>query len=257
MNALLDLQRRFQAHVLGSAPPLADAVDPPGADASTRLRIYVDAYRLRLIDVLGNDFPGLRWLAGDDGFDRLCRACIEARPSQHFNLRWYGAALADFLESGGSERPELAEMARFEWNLTLVFDARDEPIVTEADVAALAPEHWPAMQPRSHGAIRRQRCRWNTAAIRAAIDRGAAPPVAQRLDLAEERIIWRRRRDVRHRALEVDEAAALDAIGDGATFGDLCELLCGWHAQEQVALRAAALLRRWIAEQWLTALLAV
>jgi hypothetical protein len=256
MSALADLQRRFQAHVLHAAPALAEAVGSIEADAPTRLQVYSGAYRSRLVEVLGNDFPGLRRLVGDDAFDPLCRAYVEAHPSHHFNLRWYGAALAAFLESTmpWSARPGLGEMARLEWDLTLEFDARDEPVVTEADVAALPVECWPAMKPKLHGAIRRLACRWNTAAIRSAVDRGAAVPPLQEFGIAEQRIVWRRQRDVRHRALEVDEAAALDAIVQGATFEDVCELLAQWHAPDDVAMRSVSLLKRWIGDEWLTAL---
>jgi hypothetical protein len=256
MSTLADLQRRFQAHVLHAAPALTEAVGSAEADAATRLQVYSGAYRSRLVEVLGNDFPGLRTLVGDEAFDSLCRAYIETHPSHHFNLRWYGGALAAFLESAApwSTRPELGEMARLEWDLTLVFDAGDEPVVTAADVAALPAECWPAMKPRLHGAIRRRSCHWNTAAIRSAVDRGASVPPLQQLGTVEHRIVWRMRRDVRHRALEVDEAAALDAVTHGTTFEDLCELLTRWHATDDVAMRLVLLLKRWIGDEWLTAL---
>jgi hypothetical protein len=39
-----------------------------GADAAQRLRIYADAYRLRLVEVLGNDFPVTRDALGEEAF---------------------------------------------------------------------------------------------------------------------------------------------------------------------------------------------
>jgi hypothetical protein len=66
--------------------------------------------------------------------------------------------------------------------------------------------------------------------------------------------VWRKDATVRYRVLDADEAVALDAIGRGATFAALCEVLCDWHAVEAVAPRAAFFFRRWIDDQWVTAL---
>ena len=118
MTALRELQRSFQAWVTGSASTLPPTVAGTGAvSAEDRLDIYATAIRLRFLEVLGQDYPGLHALAGDDGFRRLGLAYVEAHPSHHPSIRWFGEHLPAFLRSTAPwrEQPVLAEMAGFEW----------------------------------------------------------------------------------------------------------------------------------------------
>ena len=125
MNRLRRLQEDFQLHVLvpGERTETQTAtkmetqvVSTAGAPAAERLDIYVAAYRLRLLEALATDFSGLHTLTGDEQFDQLGRAYIDACPSHHFSLRWYGHGVAEFLQRTPpyAEYPVLAEMAEFE-----------------------------------------------------------------------------------------------------------------------------------------------
>lgn len=258
MNPLEQLQRDFAGYVLRGDAAIRDAVvEDSVADAARRLGIYQQAYRLRLCEVLRNDFPGVLHLLGAEGFDEMARAYVEASPSPYFNVRWYGDRLAGFLHCAApwSHTPALAEMAALEWQMSLAFDAVDEPLVTIEQVAALSPEQWPLMQLAFSASLRCVEPRWNVAAIRLAVDLEREIPDLALLAEAQRRVIWRRQLGVRHRVLEIDEAAALEAAVGGACFGELCERLCEWHDEEQVAMRAAEMLKHWIQEEWISALM--
>ena len=69
MSALAATQAAMQAWLLQGEPGIAMSVD--GDAAAQRLRIYADAYRLRLLEVLGNDFPICKTVLGDEAFDAL------------------------------------------------------------------------------------------------------------------------------------------------------------------------------------------
>lgn len=257
VSTLSDLQRRFTEQVLHGGGGVHEAVvSDARADAATRVGIYADGYRLRLLEVLGNDFGGLRHLAGPDGFDALGRAYIDARPSPHYNARWYGDALSSFLSrtSPWSARPELGEMAGLEWDMTIAFDAADVPTAAFADIVALSPEQWPSMWLRLQPGFGHRRLRFNVDAIRRALDREESPPDCAPLDAEADWAVWRRDLNVRHRRLEADEAGVIRALQSGLCFGDLCEALCEWHEPVAVAQRAAQLLKGWVDEQWLRAL---
>lgn len=252
MRSLVAVQRHLQRVVLsGGGARASEIVSTPLADASHRLEIYANAYRLRLLEVLGNDFPGLRAIASATQFERLCRTYVEARPSPYYNLRWYGGGLAGFLRTVApwSQEPALAEMATFEWALTLVFDGPDDAFVVEAEAAAIPAADWPDLQIELMCGLRRQRLNWNVVESRRAVDRGEHVPAASQLPSTQEWLLFRKDRNVRYRLLDADEAAALDAVHAGAGFTDLCALLCRWHAESSVALRAAELLKRWINDQ--------
>ncbi len=62
---------------------------------------------------------------------------------------------------------------------------------------------------------------------------------------------WLRRRRPNgfFRSVDPVEAAAFDAARSGATFGAICEQLTQYVDETDVAMRAASLLRGWIAEE--------
>ena len=152
------LQHAFADYLLSGAEKIRQSVRPSSkADIDTLLSVYGHAYSARLVEVLGNDFPGLRALAGADAFDRLARAYMVTHPSRGFSVRSLGRSLAEFLAGTPpyAARPALADMASFEWAMAHAFDAADaEPIRIEhmAAVPALA---WPSLTVEFHPSVRR------------------------------------------------------------------------------------------------------
>jgi hypothetical protein len=243
MNALATELDGLQARILHGDAAIFPRVR--GADAAHRLRIYADAYRLRLVEVLGNDFPATRDALGEDDFARFAECYPQAHPSMQPSVRHFGFAFAGWLETQADAPPGLHELARFEWLQSAAFDAADAPALRVDDVAALAPESWPSLRFQLHPCVRLLDTE------RLAIDEGA-------LTLADgdspvRWLLWRDAEgDVRWRSLEADEADALHAIRNGANFGELCARLESRHGEDG-ALRAASLLKRWLADGLLAA----
>lgn len=250
--ALAQLQQQFQRYVLGAAPVIEAAVTGnERGDAATRLRVYADAYRLRLLEALGNDYEALRRFIGEARFERLGRAYIEEHPSDTPSVRWFGRHLPQFLRRAPAyaARPVLAELAQFEWSKGEVFDAPDAPPLALEAVAAVAPDRWPGMQLQPHPGLRRLDLRWNVPAICLAYEQGQPAPRHRARARALPWLLWRDAAlNIRWRSLGADEAAAFDALSGGASFGTLCELLCQWLEPEHAALHAASLLKRWIVD---------
>lgn len=249
MNALPPLQRDFQCYVYSRDSRMTDqVVSTQRASAADRLEVYADAYRLRLLEVIANDFPGLKALAGEEKFERLGRTYIESHPSPHFNVRWYAEGLGDFLRTNAAwaSEPALGEMAALEWAMTLVFDAPDEPTATMETVASIPAGAWAGMVIAVSGALRSLRLHWNVAAIRKATDQQTSPPALQRLDVPQDYIVWRKNLTVYHRSLEPDEAWALSEAQRAVPFAELCDGLLAWTDPAEIAARAAGLMRRWV-----------
>lgn len=223
------------------------------AGVDERLNVYAHAYRARLKEVLRNDFPSLLSLSTPDGFEEIASAYIDAVPSRHANVRWYGGALADFLRNDArwSTQPALAEMAAFEWNLGLAFDAQTEPCIEADYLGAVPAEEWPVLRLTLGQSLRRMKLHWNVGAIRRAMDLGEASPALAMLEPPQPWIIWRKGIGVRQRRLEDDEAAALDVVDRAGTFTEICEALLEWHPVDAVAMRAASLLRHWVEDDWI------
>lgn len=248
--SLLQSQRRFQDYLLRSTGAAEDLVLADGkADAATRLGVYADAYRLRLLEVLGNDYPTLRAVSGAEQFEHIGRSYIESHPSDTPSVRWFGRHLPEFLaQSPGLERHELlAELAAFEWSKGAVFDAPEAPALELAAVAAVPPESWPEMRLLTQPSLRRLDLRWNVPALFQSQEAQQELPEPRREDQPVRWLLWRDAElDIRWRSLNEDEAAALDAALAGASFGEICERLCEWVEAEEAAMHAAGLLKRWI-----------
>lgn len=117
-----------------------------------RLEIYNRQYWYRLIDIMYDDWPGLRAVVGDRAFNFLIRAYLDRYPSKSFSLRELGRNMPRFLQDEphwAAPRELMAQdMARFEWAQTVAFDEPGcEPITVDdllgRDPATLAV----ALQP--------------------------------------------------------------------------------------------------------------
>lgn len=258
-GALRGLQRDMQRHVVGHSGATLrtvarHVVDAGKVGAETRLSIYASGYQLRLVEALGTEFETLKVLAGEAGFDRLCRSFIAAHPSRTPNLRWYGDKLAGHLASTApfSRRPVLTETARFEWAIGLAFDAADDPVLAFEDLAAMPPQSWPGLRFTLHASVRWLDLAWNVPDLFQARD-GDTVLKPRRHRRAYTWCIWRRDLVPRFRKLQADEAWALDAAARGVPFAGICEGLARWVGDDAAALRAASLLRIWINEQMVSA----
>jgi hypothetical protein len=252
-SALADLQDRFQAYVQHHAGAVGEfIVADAKADAVGRMDVYAHAYRLRLVEVLTNDYPALAALVGAEAFGALARAYIDAHPSCNPSVRWFGKHFAAFLreqEGSGSLR---AELAAFEWAQGEAFDAGDAHVLALEDVARIPAAQWPYMSFEPHPTLRRLELTWNVGAFAQAVaDEAPLPSPVQ--DDPREWLIWRRDLVVRWRSLTADEAVALDAARHRESFGAVCERLCEHVHPEEAGLHAAGLLKRWLADGLLSA----
>ena len=257
LTTLLDFQRHFQAWVTGEglAPP-ANVAGTGAASAGERLQVYAEAIRLRFLEVLGKDYPGLHALVGEDEFRVLGGAYIVAHPSRERSIRCFGRHLPLFLRGTAPwrERPLLGEMACFEWAKGEVADAADRPVVGVDEIAAVPPGRWADLRPRLKPALRRLALEWNVPALWSALDRGDPPPPPARSERALPWLLWRDGLRVRWRSLGPDEAWAIRACSAGEDFGAICTGFCERGGEEGAALRAATCLRQWAADGLLEAL---
>jgi hypothetical protein len=250
--SLVQLQRDLQAHVLdGSDDIEADigSTELVLVSTSTRLAIYSDAYRLRLIEALESNYPVLAELLGADQFSSLARTYIDTHPSQHYSIRWFGHRLTEFLNGSYANQPWLAELARWEWATAHAFDAADAASLTQADMATLAPDAWAQLMLRASPSLTHLQLNSNIVAIVKAAA-GEKLPEPQSSPTTEW-CIWRQDLQVRYRSLDSVEAKIVDALHHGITFGELCESLTEHFPAEDVPLRAASYLKQWLDEQWL------
>jgi hypothetical protein len=251
--SLATLQERFHGAILcGDDTIVADIAEGGAIGPRQRLGIYRDAYRLRLLEALRENFAGLTGLLGDDGFDAMAGEFIARHPSRHRSIRWYGDGLARFLESAPRyrERPWLAEMARLDWAMLSAFDAADAGAVGVDDLASLPADAWPGMTIRFHPSVVRLDLHWSVAPFRRAVVAGEKDVAApERSEGPVPWLVWRQDMRQFFRSLDSDEAHAMDAARAGADFATVCGGLCEWVDEDQAPARAASFLKRWVIDQ--------
>ncbi|RMX20907.1 DUF2063 domain-containing protein [Legionella jordanis] len=248
MNELGRLQESFQAYLMtGEKFALSQAIVDSGMiTVAKRLDIYRDAYRSRLIECLSSNYPVCRQYFGDEQFLQLAHSYIDAYPSFFRSIRWYGDCLSTHLAEYSSTQPHWVELAQFEWQLNLAFDATDASVLSIDHMTAIQPEHWAEMTFSPHPSLHLLKFAWNTVAIWQAIANNKQPEPVQKNNKSTTWVIWRHNYSSRFYCLAEDESWALNALVKGANFAEICAGLNEWMSEEEVGLRAASLLKGWI-----------
>jgi hypothetical protein len=257
MSRLPQIQGNFQQYLLEGD---SSAIEPhivgtARVPVATRLSIYGDGYVSRLVEALEANFPVLSELLGESDFEALGAAYVRSQPSPFFSIRYYGNALSDFLASDSqyASAPVLAELARWEWAMTEVFDAADADPILIADLARIAPDEWAQLRFDWHPSLRRLALVWNAPQIWKAVTEQTEPPEFTLREDPVEWLLWRQDLRTYFRSLSVEEAAALEAGRAGQSFGDLCALLSASLGEEEAPAKAAGFLRQWVESGLITA----
>lgn len=249
MNRLLELQNIFQSHLLNPQLEFKSFIHgTQKISAETRLSIYENAYRARLVDALAASYPILNKYLGDQQFYEMAELYLKTYPSTYRTIRWFGDQLDYFLYHTEPyiNMPHLAELAQFEWTLTLVFDALDCPVLDLSDVLAITPESWPNMRFYAHSSLCRLNLKWNVVQIWQALHDNQDPPELLQYQESTRWILWRKELTHQFCSIPEDEAWAIDAILQGVSFSEICDGLCLWVNEENAGLHAASLLKGWI-----------
>lgn len=228
MNSLAELQRDFHGAVTTDTPA-AEIFGKGMGDPMHRLAIYRNAYRSRLREALRANYPVLAWVMGDEAFSGLALQYIDARPSRHPSIRWFGDELPEFAGEAGvaSIHPALCDLIRLEWAISLAFDAPDAPAATREALLQLPADAWPGLRLRFHPSVSLLDLAWSVEPIWQQIARDIDE--ATERDTPEPRphehstVVWREGLAPRWRSLDPVEAACLRGAILGEPFALWCE----------------------------------
>ena len=263
---LSHLQRRLRellASPEGVGAALREAGDPSAASlegfvvsdailaALPRLEVYANAYFLRILDVLKDEFGALAAALGEAGIHDVVTGYLLAHPPRHPSLRHVGDRLAAYLEADPRAEPFrrrwpwCADLARLETALQDAFDAPDAPALRRERLAALPQHAWPALRLRFQPSVRVLRLGWPVAELYSAWESDApqTPPAAR---AAGAVLVWRRDETVRWRALDTLEADLLESARAGVHFEALCEIAASARGEATAPALVAGLLGHWV-----------
>jgi hypothetical protein len=249
---LADIQTGFQAALLADEEPCGGVLEwlknSSRTDCRTLFGVYYDAYRLRLAEIVSNDFPILRLHLGDQAFGRLVENYISSAPSRQHNARWYASRLPDFMSetTPWSANRSACDLARLERALTDAFDAADATVLGVADLQTIDIEDWPCTAFDFHPSVAILDVMGGTAALYEALAENNKFSASQRA--AETIITWRSENETSYRLLDEDERLAVMEAKQGKKFGDICALLSFQKDDENVAQRAAGFLSQWFVD---------
>jgi hypothetical protein len=249
VKPLADVQDDFQDYLLrGGTAVEAHVRGSARVPVTTRLGIYGGAYRSRLTEALASNYSAIAKLLDED-FQLLASEYVRTHDSPFFSVRYYGDDLARFLASHEdyAAAPLLAELARWEWAMTGVFDAADAQPLAHEVLASVAPERWAQLRFQWHPSVARVALHWNAPQIWQALTEDTARPPAAFATEPTQWLLWRQELTTYFRSLAAAEAAVLDAARSGWPFGELCELLCEKVGDAEAPVQAATFLRGWIA----------
>lgn len=249
MTTLKDLQARFQAGILsGDDSVLADVKDSAREDRRVLFGVYRNAYMLRLVEILGNDYEMTHAYLGDATFGGLARAYVAAHPSDQRNARWFGRHLPGFARDTApfSRHREISEIAALEKALADAFDGPNADPLTTGDLANLTLEDWPSLTFTPHPTAARLHFITNAANIWSALHEETAPPKPKHLPEPQTILVWRQEFMARFRPLQAEEAMMWTEAAKGVSFGVLCQMVATFAGEDEAELRAATYLKTWM-----------
>ncbi len=255
MQALKELQSQFQNYLMnGSTLVLPEIVNDKKLSAEKRLKVYFDAYRIRLMEILKLDYPKTHTLLGDDGFEEAFHQYLSQYPSEHFSVRYFGQHFSRFLAQTKpfSESLVFSEMAHFEWAVSYTTDAKDCMIVTPASLSAIPLENWPDLQFQFHPSVINHAFHWDTPQLWQDIENEKPPrqPIAQPVPIRW--LFWRKGLKSLFQSCSPAEDKMVLAVLDGKPFGEICECLMDILPEEEIPMFAAQTLYKWVHEEMIS-----
>jgi hypothetical protein len=117
---LRSLQKQFKSvvqHALNPSGQVRWVRNTPPVPTLERISVYRNAYRIRLVESMEEDFPEVLQILGQSEFEKLTFAYLDRYPSRYWTLARVGENFARFIRSSTwvEQFPYLADLAKFEW----------------------------------------------------------------------------------------------------------------------------------------------
>lgn len=256
MTALKELQSQFQEYLmLGNIEALLPSIAPHQyLSQEKRLKIYYDAYRIRLFEILKLDFPKTHTLMGDDSIKEAFITYLDKHPSTHFSVRYFGQHLSEFLKTTApfSEQGVLAEMALFEWLIAYTIDAKDDTVLTIQNLSSLAPEKWADTAFDFHPSVMSHYFEWDTPQLWSHIENELPPRAPEQQTTPVRWVFWRKGVKSYFQSLNLAEDQMFKALQQGLNFSEICETLLDVLPEDDIAPTAAQTLFKWVNEEMIS-----
>lgn len=242
---LLDVQRGFRDWLTTES---VEAAARLGSTASAGLAVHLNTYRSQLLSCLAETFSVVRAWLGATAFEAAAATHIDRVPPSSWTLDAYAQDFPATLSELYGTDPEVGELARLECALAELFVAADcIPVMPDTvDAAHWQQLDWDRVVLQLVPGFVLLPVTTNATAIWSAISSSLPPPPVAALDTPAVLALWRNGFTPSFRTLDPAEAAALEAVAAGTTFGALCTLMTERCGAIEGPQRAGAWLGQWL-----------
>lgn len=247
MSSLALRQAEFMAQLCNDELALPDGWTSRHAQG---LAIYRNNYRVTLVDALADTFQRTARWVGEDAFHQAAAHHVIAHPPTGWTLDDVGYGFDATLAELFANDPEVSELAWVEWSMHQAFGAVDAgPLSAEGFAAATSEfddEDWGSLclifLPRTASRILHH----DIAAMWHALDADVFSPLAFQLDTQVSCHVYREGERPTFLVAPASEHEALKAMMEGASFGDIIQMLADQSSLESAAAETGAMLGRWL-----------
>lgn len=248
---LAQRQAAFMAQVLDEGAPHPAGW---GARQAAGMEVYRGNYRAALIEALRDTYEKTERWVGEEAFRAAAAHHVILHPPSSWTLDAAGAGFAETCADLFANDPEVAELAWLEWTMLKAFTALDcNPVDAAGFAEATAgfdEEQWAALKLEFAPGASTREVAHDLPAIWRALAQDALDYPDRLLAEPHALLVWREGERATFILREVEEGRAFTAMLAGMTFGELCQALPGGdpsiEAAEAAAMRAGAMLGRWL-----------
>ncbi len=226
----------------------------PAWVACGRLDIYREQFWLRHVACLAEDFPVLAALVGEETFNAIVAGYVAAHPPVDFQMRVFGAKLANFLTTHAKDDRLLSDLARLEWAFIDAFDAADAPPLDPNSIANISEDAWPTARLVLHASLQRMNLLYPAHKMRDTWRENEDFRPIVRMERAPSNVVVYRQKFLMYvEEMDALAYAMLDRIARGEALGAAGDALAAETKRgEEIEARIGEWFTRWSALGWIS-----
>lgn len=249
------LQGAFMAQVLDEDAPLPHGW---GGRHAAGMGVYRGNYRSALVEALRSTYERTERWVGEAAFRRAAAHHVIANPPSGWTIDDAGAGFDHTCAQLFADNAEVAELAWLEWTMLEAFTSPDVtplglPDFTEA-TSGFGEGDWANLRLKFVPGSAARTLEHDLRAIWQALGEDELVRPEFTLDTTRGCLVWREDERATFIMVEAEEVRAFLAMQRGAGYSEVCMMLAGEGEPDDAAMRAGAMLGRWLREGLVAAL---
>lgn len=258
---LAERQAAFLRAILDEGAPLPSGW---GNSQTAGMAVYRGNYRSALMGALAETYERTRAYVGEGPFTQASINHAIRHPPSGWTIDEAGEGFAQTCTGFFKDNCEVAEIAWLEWAMLGLATAADTAPIGPQDLAAATAEFgdadWEGLRLGFQARLQTRLVDHDLEALWRELASEERQALDARLAAPRTCIAWREGERPTFALFDADHAAAITAMQQGATYGELIALLLGddpepgAEAIQNAAMRSGAMLGQWLQEGMITAI---